>query len=169
MRFFWGGETPPGLAGGGSGTIAGSTGSTDNRLLRSDGTGGATLQASSVTVADNGSIDLPVNAEIASGLMGLILKGTGYDGPTFFDGDLVRGIEYDWTNVSAERRRVMVDDDGGEVIYSSTKGIELAEIAAPSAPAANKGRLFLRDNGAGKTQLAIQFPTGAIQVIATEP
>lgn len=47
--------------------------------------------------------------------------------------------------------------------------IEGAEIADPSAPASNKGRLYFRDNGAGKTQLVCRFPTGAIQVIATEP
>ena len=40
---------------------------------------------------------------------------------------------------------------------------------APAAPAANKARLFCRDNGSGKTQLAAIFPTGAVQVIATEP
>lgn len=47
--------------------------------------------------------------------------------------------------------------------------IEGVEIADPSAPATNYGRLYFRDNGAGKTQLVVRFPTGAIQVIATEP
>lgn len=36
--------------------IGGSTGATDNRLLRSDGTGGATLQSSAITVDDSGNI-----------------------------------------------------------------------------------------------------------------
>jgi hypothetical protein len=36
--------------------IGGSTGSTDNRLLRSDGTGGATLQSSAITVDDSGNM-----------------------------------------------------------------------------------------------------------------
>lgn len=39
-----------------SGTIGGSTGATDNRLLRADGTGGATLQASAITVDDSGNM-----------------------------------------------------------------------------------------------------------------
>ena len=39
----------------------------------------------------------------------------------------------------------------------------------PVAPVANTGRLYTRDNGSGKTQLVVRFPTGAIQVIATEP
>lgn len=38
------------------GSIAGSTGVDDNRLLRSDGTGGATLKNSSVTVDDSGNM-----------------------------------------------------------------------------------------------------------------
>lgn len=36
--------------------IGGSTGATDNRILRSDGTGGATLQNSAVTIDDSGNI-----------------------------------------------------------------------------------------------------------------
>lgn len=49
-----------------------------------------------------------------------------------------------------------------------TKFIEAPEITDPAAPAANKGRIYFRDTG-GKTQLVVRFPTGAIQVIATEP
>ena len=40
---------------GGGGSIGGSTGATDNRVLRSDGAGGATLQASPVTLDDAGN------------------------------------------------------------------------------------------------------------------
>ncbi len=47
--------------------------------------------------------------------------------------------------------------------------VEMPEIVAPSAPAANTARLFIQDNGSGKTQLAVRFPSGAVQVIATEP
>jgi hypothetical protein len=39
----------------------------------------------------------------------------------------------------------------------------------PAAPASNNARLYVRDNGAGKTQLVARFPTGAVQVVATEP
>lgn len=45
----------------------------------------------------------------------------------------------------------------------------MTEIADPAAAAANGGRLYVRDNGAGKTQLCVRFATGAVQVIATEP
>jgi hypothetical protein len=48
-------------------------------------------------------------------------------------------------------------------------GIEFPEIDDPAAPDADQARLYVRDNGAGKTQLVVVFPTGAVQVIATEP
>ena len=47
--------------------------------------------------------------------------------------------------------------------------IEFAEIGNPAAPAANHARLFVRDDGSGKTQVCVRFPTGAVQVLATEP
>ena len=40
----------------GAGTIGGSTGSTDNRVLRADGTGGATVQDSLVAIDDSGNV-----------------------------------------------------------------------------------------------------------------
>jgi hypothetical protein len=45
----------------------------------------------------------------------------------------------------------------------------MPEIADPGASAANTARLYVRDNGAGKTQIVVVFPSGAVQVIATEP
>jgi hypothetical protein len=45
---------------------------------------------------------------------------------------------------------------------------ELVEIGTPSAPSANHARLFVRDNGAGKTQLCVRFPSGAVKVLATQ-
>lgn len=48
--------------------------------------------------------------------------------------------------------------------------VELLEkLAAPPAPGANRGRLYLVDNGAGKTSLRVIFNTGAAQTIATQP
>jgi hypothetical protein len=47
--------------------------------------------------------------------------------------------------------------------------IRMTEQSDPAAPAANKSLLYTRDNGSGKTQIVARFPTGAVQVIATEP
>lgn len=47
--------------------------------------------------------------------------------------------------------------------------VTMPEQADAAAPAANFGTFYMRDNGAGKTQFVVRFPTGAIQVLATEP
>lgn len=52
------------------GAIGGNAGSTDNRLLRADGTGGATLQGSAVTLDDSGNLT-GIAALTSSGLMTL--------------------------------------------------------------------------------------------------
>lgn len=67
---------------------------------------------------------------------------------------------------------VALDGSGNATIAGNTTVggyTDMAEIAAPVVPAADTARLYVRDNGAGKTQLVVQFPTGAVQVIATEP
>lgn len=48
-----------------TGTIGGSTGATDNAILRADGTGGSTLQSSGATIDDSGNIT-------ATSLIGLV-------------------------------------------------------------------------------------------------
>jgi hypothetical protein len=64
--------------------------------------------------------------------------------------------------------------NSGYGVYSAgrvytTKYYEMGEITNPAAPIANRARLFIRDNGLGKTQLCVRFNTGAVHVIATQP
>lgn len=47
--------------------------------------------------------------------------------------------------------------------------MEFTEMAAPAAPAANKFRIYAKDNGSGKTQVVVKFNTGAEVVLATQP
>jgi len=57
-----------------------------------------------------------------------------------------------------------------DVNAAGQAAIEMSELGAdPSAPSANYGRIYFKDNGGGKTQLCVRFNTGAVQVIATEP
>ena len=56
-----------------------------------------------------------------------------------------------------------------EKLSVAAGAIGLDEISDPSAPAANRARLYVRDNGSGKTQLVVRFSSGAVQVLATEP
>lgn len=58
---------------------------------------------------------------------------------------------------------------GSGNFFLGTSLMVLGERADPGAPSANFGYLYCRDNGSGKTQIVARFPTGAIQVIATEP
>lgn len=53
--------------------------------------------------------------------------------------------------------------------FLPTDYIEGTEMTAPAAPAANKGRIYFEDNGAGKTRLMVIFPSGVAQQIALEP
>lgn len=50
-----------------------------------------------------------------------------------------------------------------------TGALTMAEMTAPSAPAANKCVIYAEDNGSGKTRLMVRFATGAAQQIAIEP
>lgn len=43
------------------------------------------------------------------------------------------------------------------------------QVAEPPAPLGATVRLFVRDNGSGKSQLCVRFSTGAVQVLATQP
>jgi len=54
-------------ASGGGGTIGGSTGSTDNRIIRADGTGGSTIQSSAIAIDDSGNITGGVTADFTTG------------------------------------------------------------------------------------------------------
>lgn len=63
--------------------------------------------------------------------------------------------------------RMVIREDGRVDVL--TGPLRLSEIADPAAPETNTGSLYVRDNGAGKSQLCIRFPTGAVQVLATEP
>lgn len=50
-----------------------------------------------------------------------------------------------------------------------TQPMTFGQTSAPNAPNSDHARLFARDNGWGKTQLCVQFASGAVQTLATEP
>lgn len=60
---------------------------------------------------------------------------------------------------------------GNEGLYEVSRGayMQMAKGAAPTAPASSDIRLFVDDNGAGKTRLMALFPTGAAQQVAIQP
>ena len=52
-------------------------------------------------------------------------------------------------------------------VYTTTF-YELTEISTPASPIANRARLFIKDNGLGKTQPCVKFANGTVKVLATE-
>jgi hypothetical protein len=65
-----------------------------------------------------------------------------------------------------------VQKNGDIVCGALTMGgnvITMTERADPGNSSADQGRLYLRDNGSGKTQLCVVFSSGAVQVLATQP
>ena len=53
--------------------------------------------------------------------------------------------------------------------HTITPLVEAIKVTAPSAPAANSGRIYFEDNGAGKTRLMCLFGSGSAQQLAIEP
>lgn len=90
-------------------------------------------------------------------------------------------ISYEYLNTGTKERFYATNEDvyrtetnaATNTSYGETRvedgGVRLQEISDPSAPASNYGIVYCKDNGAGKTQLVVRFPTGAVQVLATEP
>ena len=61
-------------------------------------------------------------------------------------------------------------DASGNMRFPEGGYIELStRELAPEIPGPDTSRLYLRDDGTGKSQLCVRFPSGAVQVISTEP
>lgn len=66
---------------------------------------------------------------------------------------------------------IEIDEWGGTPVMfavTPTGALMLHEQADPSAPAADTALIYVRDNG-GKSELVVEFNTGAVQQIAIEP
>ena len=65
--------------------------------------------------------------------------------------------------VTHGRKRFVVDKD--EPAFTGE-----AASASPAAPRGlGKGTFFFRNRGDGKAQFVVRFPSGAVQILATEP
>ena len=99
------------------------------------------------------------NGTDSSGLVNLYKNGadilTTDDSFTANDITTTQGVKINGTSGAA-----LLLDGGG--------GIEFVERTDPAAPGANRATLFVRDNGAGKTQLCVRFNTGAVQAMFTQ-
>jgi len=115
--------------GGGGGGIGGNTGSTNNAILRADGTGGSTLKTSGITISDGASGTLSgtnsgdqnIFSTIAAGGQSLVADSTS-DTLT-----LVAG-----TNVS-----ITADASTDTITISATGGSGGGNVSGPASPTTN--------------------------------
>ncbi len=96
-------------------------------------------------------------------------------GDKTFSGDVTVSGEAEFTNDFTCSGDAIFSGTAGfsdAVTFSSTAKsssyFDLEEISDPSNPPADTARIYARDNGSGKTQLCVIFPTGSALVIATE-
>lgn len=124
-------------ANGTGGGIGGSTGSTDNRVLRADGTGGSTVQSSLLSVDDDGKtiINLSVNTDEA-----LTIQGTDRSGSLGVS-NYGAGIRSKYLVEVADGSGVVATSASGTVGHFYLRGDTDAHVAAlkDSASAAGTG------------------------------
>lgn len=72
-------------------------------------------------------------------------------------------------SLANENYALYIASGTGAIPFLISDTIQMSEISAPSAPAANQVRIYAEDNGSGKTRLMAKFNTGAAQQIAIEP
>lgn len=167
-------------------------GSTDNAILRADGTGGSTAQGSGAIIDDSGHIGVagggvgnPAIYATGSPTVGWTLTSTYttfYAGADIFgvsasEVQLGGGSPFNWGSGGSAFQAA--PDTGLKrtaagivgITNGSTGGGSLSfiEITAPSAPAANGCYLYVEDNGSGKTRLMALFSSGAAQQVAIQP
>jgi len=119
------------------------TGANNADIVQSNGGGFRHLNAAGATSANYGRI------------------GTSVDGLT----DMMPVNTAVYTKQWAGTSRVQEEEINGAWVMRI-----LGEVSStPSNPSSNQARLFLLDNGAGKTQLMVRFATGAAVQIAIEP
>jgi hypothetical protein len=162
---------------GGSGAIGGSTGATDNALIRADGTGGSTIQGGSlITCSDAGALTFPDDVRQTfnpgANAAGLNVGSLAGDPGTPSNGDLWYDSTANELTARINGANVALGAGGGapadaeywvetangslsnEVVVGTT-GITTAAYASRQA-AAKAGRLFLPSNG-----FVVERDTGA--------
>lgn len=88
-------------------------------------------------------------APIAKG--GFVVKSQGHTGV------LLRAVD---NGVATDPLLQLVDATSGDIAAAHIKFLEVDEVATTAAPAANKVRLYAKDDGSGNTELIARFATG---------
>ena len=166
-------QGPPGPAGTvPPDVVIGPTSATDNALALFDGATGKLVKAGpdgklagslavGTTSAQSGAIRLANNQAIMARNVGnnadrMVIGFDNIDRVNIG----ASGVSYVWVTATEIRIAGLLD--------VSANHMRFGEKTAPTTPAANAAHLWLQDNGAGKSQLMIQFATGAAIAIATQ-
>jgi hypothetical protein len=154
--------------GSGNGGVFDCASGTDGRCLLKNAAG-----TQSTNLSTDASNNLVITAALLTGSGGLVTYSGGnplsaFDGSNFsanssmslrwFSSNPIVTGSYD-TSLSR----------AAAAIIGVTSMFQFTEVSEPAAPAANKGTLFMQDNGAGKSQLCVRFNSGVSQCFATEP
>jgi hypothetical protein len=100
----------------------------------------------------------------------LIFYSLQTDAPTLVVSGSSAGENYvSITGTTAGAEPILMPEGDTPGISLGASYFQFTEMTAPSTAPANSARLFVRDNGSGKTQLCAIFASGAVQVIVTEP
>ena len=92
---------------------------------------------------------------------GLIIKAGTKDENTTIEKATALLIEKQTAGI----QNVGIENEGRTILW---EGVEFVEQCNPPVPSEGRATLFCRDNGKGKTQLAVRFVTGEIQILATQ-
>lgn len=116
-----------------AGGIGGSTGATDNAVLRADGIGGATAQASAVLFDDNGGMIVPEIVAPATPATGKVVIYAKSDGKLYIKDDT--GTETDLTAAGSPSFPLLAPDGTqGAPSYSFTNGADVGMYLTNGTP-----------------------------------
>ena len=160
-------------------TLQGKSDQTMLRVIQNGGHGSAAVSGSTPVWRGLGVLATGVAGSTRNGwgVRGYAVRGDGVSGYTegaAGNAGVAGEAETDGAGVRGRSQfgpGVMGSSDFGYAGYFDGKTyvamLDMPETTA-SAPPAGQARLFVRDNGAGKTQVCVQFATGSPMVLATE-
>lgn len=175
-----------------TGSLGGSTGATDNAVLRADGTGGSTLQSSGVIIDDNDNVTADnfiantSSTATAAGTTTLTINSTQVQ---IFTGSTTQNVNLPTTSVVAGQSYSIVNQSSGAVtvrssgannilvLAASTTGVFTAVVNTPTTAAHWVGSALLADKTltvnndltfAGTDATTITFPTTSATIARTD-